>query len=161
MVLFTKGEGFQMETKPGLRKFLSALVIIGSSVVLYIAAFAMAAIVMNITASIVGHGGETAIIGRFIFLGLVLILSWFVFRSTLLSESMKAAYVAMPLIVVLMFIGIYLIQFSKGLVAGAGAVVVGLILLYLYKTKQSWMFYFSTLFTAAVALAVMISGVEI
>lgn len=79
------------------------------------------------------------------------LISWFVFRSKL-AAFWKAAYMSVPLAVTLVFIGIrwYLwpvITYSLG-----GLVSLGL-LYYLWRTKKSWL-YFYTVILVSLALAV-------
>ena len=67
----------------------------------------------------------------------------------------------MPLMVILVAIGISLYQQSKWMIAGAGAVIICALLSYLYKKKLSWLYYFSTLYVAVLALYILLSGMEI
>ncbi|MCK9222719.1 MAG: hypothetical protein M0Q40_08890 [Limnochordia bacterium] len=55
------------------------------------------------------------------------------------------------------------IQFYRWpvLVWAIGASIVGAVLLYLYKTKRSWMYYFAVIYVVAVEVLLTLSGTEI
>lgn len=89
----------------------------------------------------------------------VILLSLIVFR-TKLNDLFKATYSTMPLIVVLTEIGIQLNNIPL-LIWIIGAAIIGAVLLYLYKTKRPWMYYFAVLYVAAVEIFVMTTGMQI
>ena len=96
---------------------------------------------------------------HYIYLILVLLLSWFVFR-TRINDTAKAAFSTLPLAVILAETGVQFYRLPV-LVYISGAVIIGAILFYLYKKKLSWMYYFAVLYVTAVMLFVMLSGMEI
>jgi len=63
--------------------------------------------------------------------------------------------------VVLVIAGIRFNQQSKWMIAGIGAVIVGIVLLFLLKKKLSWLYYFSTFYVTLLTFYVMFSGMEI
>jgi len=151
-----------MKLKPYQKNILSALVIIIGGFILFNIAFLLAALVINATMRVLGMAQHEApsMVGRVLFLILIILSSWFVFRSKL-KDLIKATFLTMPLMVVLVMAGISLYQQAKWMVAGTGAVIIFAVLYYLYKKKLSWLYYFSTLYVAVVALCVMLFNVEI
>lgn len=63
-------------------------------------------------------------VGRVIYLTLILLISWLVFRSNL-HDLVKATFLTMPLMVILVMMGMVLYLHSKWLIVGIGAVVIG------------------------------------
>lgn len=91
---------------------------------------------------------------------LILLISWAVFRSRL-NDTIKAAFFTMPLMVLLVIIGIILNQQSMWITAGIGSVIILAVILYLHKNKFPWLYYFSAFYVAAIALYVLLSGMDI
>ena len=151
-----------MKLKPYQKNVLSALVIIIGGFALFNIAFLLAALVINATMRVLGMAQHEApsMVGRVLFLILIILSSWFVFRSKL-KDLIKATFLTMPLMVVLVMAGISLYQQARWMVAGIGAVFIFSVLYYLYKKKLSWLYYFSTFYVAIVALCVMLFNVEI
>lgn len=125
-------------------------------------AFLLAALVINATISVLGiaQNGAPHIVGRVLYLFLIFLISWFVFRSRL-NDIIKATFLTMPLMVILVMVGISLYQQSKWMIVGIGAVIICAVLSYLYKKKLSWLYYFSTFYVAVLALCVMLFNVQI
>ena len=150
------------------KNILSMLVIVGGGYGLFMVAFMSAALVMNIYNMIFKLFSDRPGVndsamhpsGSYVYLILILLFSWFVFRSRL-KDLAKATFLTMPMMVVLMVVGLSLYPQSNWIITGIGAMIVGVILFYLYKTKRSWMYYFATIYVVAVALFVMLSGMEI
>ena len=151
-----------MKLKPYQKNILTALVIIIGGFALFNIAFLLAALVINATMRVLGMAQHEApsMVGRVLFLILIILSSWFVFRSKL-KDLIKATFLTMPLMVVLVMAGISLYQQARWMVGGIGAVIIFAVLYYLYKKKLSWLYYFSTLYVAIVALCVMLFNVEI
>jgi hypothetical protein len=78
-----------------------------------------------------------------------------------MDNTLKATFLTMPLMVILMLMGIIFKQQSKLTVAGIGTVIICAILAYLYKIKLSWLYYYSVMFVATLALYILLSGMEI
>ena len=98
--------------------------------------------------------------GGYLFVLIVLVISWVIFKSKLPTLA-KAIYLTMPLMVLLIFQGIQLFEQPQWIPITIGVIMVGLVLLYLYKKKLSWLYYFATLYTGAMALYVILAGIEI
>ena len=85
--------------------------------------------------------------------------TWFVLTRPL-NDLVKATYFTMPLIVILTEVGVQFYRWPV-LVWTIGTIIVGAVLLYLYKTKRSWLYYFATFYVACVELFVMLFGIDI
>ncbi len=94
-----------------------------------------------------------------LFIGLLIVLSWFVFRSSL-PDLFKATYLTMPLVVVLVGIGM-LTYPNPWLSYGLSTGIVVLLLICLRLTKRPWIYYYATLFTAITLGIFTLSGGEI
>lgn len=151
-----------MQPKIWQKNVLSLIVIVGVGFILFNVAFILAALVLNGTSRILGADPQAAppLVGAAIYLVLVLLLSWFVFRSKL-NDLVKATFLTMPLMVILMMVGVRIYEQSKWVIAGIGAAIVGAVIFYLYNKKLPWQYYFATFYVALLALFVMLSGMEI
>ncbi len=86
-------------------------------------------------------------------------VSWSVLKSKL-GTLAKATYLTVPAAVVLATAGIFLYRWPAIAYSVGGLLTVGT-LIYFYKTKQSWQYYYAVILVAT-ALAIMgILGVEI
>ncbi|MEQ8197686.1 MAG: hypothetical protein ABRQ27_06750 [Clostridiaceae bacterium] len=157
-----------MKLKLWQKNILSMIVIVVAGYILFITAFILAALVSRVYGMIVspfaGNAGGNAYLIHFswhyVYLIFNLLLAWLVLRSRF-NDLVKAAFLTMPLMVVLMEVGIQFYQQPQPLVLGIGAVIIGVILFYLYKKKLPWMYYFSTVYVTVMALIVLLSGMEI
>jgi len=151
-----------MERKLYQKNILSVLVIIVGGFILFNLAFLLAAFVINTTIRVLGMAQNEAppIVGRVLYLLLIFLISWLVFRSRL-NDIIKATFLTMPLMVILVMVGISLYQQSKWMIAGMGAVIICAVLSYFYKKKLSWLYYFSTFYVVVLALCVMLFNVQI
>ncbi len=151
-----------MELKLYQKNILSVLVIIVGGFILFNLAFLLAAFVINTTIRVLGMAQNEAppIVGRVLYLLLIFLISWLVFRSRL-NDIIKATFLTMPLMVILIMVGISLYQQSKWMIAGMGAVIICAVLSYFYKKKLSWLYYFSTFYVVVLALCVMLFNVQI
>lgn len=151
-----------MKLKPYHKNILSALAVIVGGFILFNIAFILAAFVINVSIRVLGLPQNAAphIIGRVIYLLLICIISWFVLRSRL-NDVIKATFLTMPLMVILVMTGLILYHQSKWMIAGVGAIIICSALYYIYKKKLSWLYYFSVLYVAVVALCIIIFNVEI
>jgi hypothetical protein len=149
-----------MKEKTWFKPVLSMLCIVAGGFILFNVAFMLAALTMGALARIDGTQGIPPAYGRIIFVILIFILSWFIFRSKL-NDLFKATYLTMPLMIALVMIGIFSFQLSQWVVYILGGVVVAAVLYFIYLKKLSWLYYFATGYVVAVALFVMIAGIEI
>jgi len=138
---------------------LSVIVIAVVGFILFNVAFLLAAIVINGIGMLTG-GRQPTFVGFGVYFLLLLLLSWLVFRSKL-SHLVKATYLTMPLMAVLIMEGVILYQQPQWMPLTFGAVICGAILFYIYRKKLPWFYYFSVLYVAALALYVVIAGIEI
>jgi len=92
-----------------------------------------------------------------LFVAVILLISWFVFRSKL-GVLYKAIYMTVPVAVVLATVGIFLYQwpilgYSVGSLLCIGA------LYYLYRTKQPWLYYYAVVLVGlAMAIFSLVGG---
>lgn len=151
-----------MKLKLYQKNILSVLVIVIGGFVLFNLAFLLAALVINTVMSALrmGQNGAPPAVGRVVYLIIIFLISWLVFRSPL-NDIIKATFFTMPLMVTFIMSGISLYQQPKWLIAGMGAVIICAVLSYLYKKKLSWLYYFSTFYVAVLAFCVMLFNVQI
>jgi hypothetical protein len=81
----------------------------------------------------------------------ICLISWPIFKSRL-GTLYKAIYSTVPLAVMFVTIGIFFNQWSVLVYSLGGLFGIGA-LYYLYKTKQSWIYYYAVIFTS-LALAI-------
>ncbi len=98
-------------------------------------------------------------IKHLIFVVIMALISWGVFKSRL-SAIYKAIYTTVPVAVALVTTGIFLYRWPI-LAYSVSAVIVGAIILYLYRTKKTWLYYYAVILMASVLLIMSILGVEI
>lgn len=151
-----------MKLKHYQKNILFMLVIVGVGYILFNIAFILAAFVLKASMSVLGMSQNAAppFAGKVLYLLLILLISWFVFRSKL-SDLAKATFLTMPLMVVLVMVGIFLNPLSRWLIVGSGAVIVCTLLFYLYMKKLSWLYYFATIYVAVLGVCIMIFNVQI
>lgn len=151
-----------MKLKPWLKNILSCLVISAGGFVLFNAAFLLAAFVINITMRVMGISENQAppVVSKAILFFLILLVSWIILKSRLHS-LIKATFFTLPLMVTLVFAGIQFYNQPPWVIIGIGAVIVGTVLFYLYKKRLSWLYYFSTVYVAVLALIVALFRVQI
>ncbi len=152
-----------MKLKPWQKNVLSALVIMGVGFLLFNAAFLLAAGVYYVMAMLAGASEMGPYIyGSFhrVFLVLILLLSLLILRLKL-PDLFKATFLTMPLMVVLVELGIQLYGKPQWMTLLIGAVIVGVVLFFLYVKKLPWLYYFATLYVTVLALYVALAGIEI
>ena len=150
-----------MYLKPWMKSILSVVVIAAGGFILFNVAFLLAAIVINGIQRISGTMGQAP---RFIeygtYLLILLLLSWLVFRSKL-SHLLKATFLTMPLMAILIMTGVILYGQPQWMSFAVGAVIIGAITFYIYRKKLPWIYYFATFYVAALALYIVLAGIEI
>lgn len=151
-----------MKLKRYQKNILSILVIVAGGSVLFNLAFLLTALVTNALISLSGMRQSVAvhIIGIGLSVLLILLISRAVFRSRL-NDTVKATFLTMPLMVILVIIGIILNRQSKWIIAVIGAAIIFAVVLYLHKKKFPWLYYFSVFYVAAIALYILLSGMDI
>lgn len=93
------------------------------------------------------------------FVVIIGLISWFVFRSKL-GVFYKAIYMTVPLAVIFATLGMFLypwplIAYSLGGLFGIG------VLYYFYRTKQPWLYYYTVILVGLVMLFMGLTGAEI
>lgn len=108
-----------MKLIPWLKNILSAFVIMAGGLVLFTLAFLMTAFVTNAFIGVFGmeRVGNPYGTGRWLTLLVILLLSWLVFRSKM-NDTVKATFLTMPLMVVLVLTGIRFYQQPAWIMVG-------------------------------------------
>ena len=152
-----------MKLKMWQQNVLSALIIAVGGFVLWNIAFILAALVMRVYMMVIGsfEASGSAMLWKYLLLIVVLLISFFILRAKKLKTLIKATYLTMPLMVLLILIGIQFWQQPKWVPITLGGAIVIIILFYLYKKKLTWQYYFATIFTASTALFVVLADIQI
>lgn len=151
-----------MKRKPYQKNILSVLFIAAGGFILFNLAFVMTAFITNAVINFWGvrQSGTVPMIGRGISVLLIVLISWVAFRSHL-NDTIKATFLTMPLMVILVIVGVILNQQSKWMIAGIGTVIILAVIFYFHRKKLSWPYYFSAFYVAMLALYALISGLDI
>jgi hypothetical protein len=96
---------------------------------------------------------------HFIFVLIIGLISWFIFRSKL-GILYKAIFMVVPVAVILVTIGMFLYRFPL-VPYLVGAVLSFTTLYYFFRTKQSWLYYYSVILIAIVLTIFTLTGGEI
>lgn len=94
-----------------------------------------------------------------IFIMIIGLITWAIFR-TKWPTLIKAIYLTVPLAVVLATCGMFLYRWPPLALVVGGLFSVG-VLVYFYRTKQSWLYFYTLILISLVMLMVTILGVEI
>ena len=94
-----------------------------------------------------------------VFVVIIGLISWFVFRSKL-GMFYKAIYMTVPLAVVFVTLGMFLYHWPIAAYSLGGLFGIG-VLYYFYRTKQPWLYYYTVILIGLVMLLVGLLGVEI
>ncbi len=94
-----------------------------------------------------------------LFLVIIGLISWPIFRSKL-GTLYKAIYMTVPLAVILVTIGIFLYRWPVVPYLVGGLFTIG-VLLYLYRTKQPWLYHYTVLLVALSLMIFTLLGGEI
>lgn len=92
-------------------------------------------------------------------MAVLLILSYLALINKNISDEFKAAFAIVPTAVLLVYTGIFLYSWPIAVYIVSGLIVAG-ILLYLYKTKRPWMYYYGVGLVTAALLYMQISGID-
>jgi hypothetical protein len=93
------------------------------------------------------------------FVGIIGLISWFVFRSKL-GVLYKAIYMTVPLAVVFVTLGIFLYRWPPAAYS-LGGLFGACVLYYFNRTKQPWLYYYTVILIGLAMLLVGLLGVEI
>lgn len=91
---------------------------------------------------------------------LVLVISYFILKSSKLPDLLKATYFCVPAMVTLLITYISLYNWPVAAYV-ADVVVAGLLLFYLIRTKRSWIFYYALSYVLVLVIAIRILGIDI
>ncbi|NIP30996.1 MAG: hypothetical protein GTN59_10680 [Candidatus Dadabacteria bacterium] len=94
-----------------------------------------------------------------IFVVIIAIISWFVFRSKL-GVIYKAIYLTVPVAIFLLAIGMNLYPYPV-IVYGLGILSVAGLLYYFYRTKKPWLYYYAVIIVALALFTMNLIGAEI
>lgn len=93
------------------------------------------------------------------FMVVIGLISWLIFRSKL-GVLYKAIYMTVPLAVIFATIGMFLGKWPMIAYPLGGLFSLG-VLYYFYRTKRSWLYYYTVILISLVMLLVSLLGVEI
>lgn len=141
---------------------LPAIIIIIGGFILFNFAFILTALVIRAIMLVMRtpENMPPPFFGRFVALFLILLISWLVFRSRI-NHTIKATVLTMPLMTILVLSGLFLYSMPQWTVYLAGAAIILAVLFFLYKKKLPWVYYFATLFVAALGIFIMATGMDI
>jgi len=94
-----------------------------------------------------------------LFVGVIGVISWFVFRSKL-GVLYKAIFMTVPLAVVFATLGIFLYRWPIAAYSLGGLFAIG-VLYYFYRTKQPWLYSYTVILVGVVLAIFTLSGGEI
>ncbi|NTV89230.1 MAG: hypothetical protein HGA22_02530 [Clostridiales bacterium] len=148
------------------KNLLSMIIITVSGIILFYAAFLLAflfsyiygKLIMPITSQ-VDPAMTIHVSWHFFYFIFIIILSWLIL-SKKISDLVKAAYLSLPLMVVLVETGKLLYHWPF-LVWSAGAVIIAGVIAFIYYNKFSWQYYFATLLAASSGALIMLAGIVI
>ncbi|MFA5745508.1 MAG: hypothetical protein WCX82_01570 [archaeon] len=154
---------------PIIEKILSGIGIIVIGYVLLILTFLLAAVFQGLLSRLFGlfiqlneNSPYTIIPGimRQLFLIFIFFISWLILHKSKLPDFWKATYLVVPLATIFVTIGIFFYQ-TPAIVYLLGLIFGVAVFYYLYKTKKSWLYYFSFFFICIVMLLVQFLKIEI
>ena len=97
---------------------------------------------------------------HFVFAIIIIVISWFIFKSKKIKDLYKAIFAVVPTAVILVTEGIFFYQWPVATYA-LGALIYGIIIFYLYKKKKPWFYYYSVSWVSLVLLLMGIFGIDI
>lgn len=151
-----------MKLKEWQKNILSAAIVIVVGFALFLMAFLLLALITRVALVLFTGEGESKAHGlsRAALLVLTVLHLPFVFRSKL-PDSLKAAYLTLPLMVALVMLGIALYGRPLWMVLVSGCAVIAAALAYLVARKKPWLYYSAVGYVAALALYVRLTGMQI
>ena len=151
-----------MKRKPWQKNFLSAAVVVAGGSALFLLSFLLLALATNVSRSLFSREGSPDLYAlvRLAGFALTVLLLPLVFRSKL-PDPLKAAYLTLPLMAAMVMLGIALHASPSWMAPAAGAAVLAAVLALLAARKKPWPYFLAVLFTAALALCIVLSGAQI
>lgn len=152
-----------MKLKTWQKSILSAIVIVAGGFLLWNVAFLLAAVVMQLYRMVIMAvaGSDNPMFWKYVYVIFILLISAAILIPKRINKLVKATYLTMPLMVVLIVIGIQFYQYAKWVPIIFGTVIIGVVVSYLFKRKLSWQYYFATAYTGLMALYIVLSGIDI
>lgn len=142
-----------------IKKLIEAILIILIGFVLFNVAFMGVAAIIGLIGWITQNPTQPNELGYLIFLVLLLILTFLVFRSKL-SVLIKAAFLSMPVMSIMVMIGV-VFNDQLILVFGLVGLLIGALLGYLRVRKAPWQYTFSVLYCLALGIIIVLFNVQI
>ena len=146
---------------------LPAIVIMAGGFVLFNFAFVVFALIVNLSISMLGMDPQSAppILSRLFGFFTLIVITWLGFKINFKSETVKhtlrATWITMPLMAVLVAIGVALNQQPQWMILLTGALAVAPSLFYVWRLKLPWMYHFAIIYVTILALYIMFSGLDI
>lgn len=94
-----------------------------------------------------------------IFISIIVLISWLVSKSNL-KEIYKIIYLTVPVAVTFVTIGMFLYRWPI-LSYGISALILGVIMVYFYITKKTWLYYYTVIIVVLVLLMMGLLGGDI
>ncbi len=150
-----------MKFKPWQKNLFSAFIIIAGGFLLFNLAFLIFAFITNTAMSALGIPENTSppSVLRAFAVTVILMIAVLVFRSKL-NDTVKATFLTMPLMTILVLVGMTLYPKTLLVVLLSAAIIGGLIF-YLYQKKLPWVYFFATIYVAALGLYILLADVQI
>lgn len=151
-----------MKANPIKKYALPAGIIVVGGFILFNLAFILTALVVNLLLAVEGNPESSIlhIVGRLLALLLILVIIGLILR-TRINHTVKATFMTMPLMTILVLLGITFYGQPLWVLYGVGAAIILAVLFFLYKRKLPWVYYFATLFVAALGIFIMATGMDI
>jgi len=154
---------FNKIKNPVIKNIVYAVIIVLGGFLLFNVAFMLAAVVINginLMLRLSIDSQPPTIFSLVLFVLLLIVASYFVFRSKL-DHLIKATFLTMPLMSLLISIGVLLYEQPRYVPISIGAVVIAALAGYFYKKKMPWIYYFAEIYVAALALYIVLTGIDI
>lgn len=157
-----------MFKNPIVKNILSALAVAGGGFVLLNLAFLFDFLFQSLLDVIIGLFTTADInmawawyppVKHSLFVIIIGLISWFVFRSKL-AVLYKAIFMTVPLAVIFVTFGIFFYRWPA-VVYSLGSLFAAAVLYYFYRNKQPWLYYYTVILIGIVMLLAGILGVEI
>lgn len=156
-----------MQFKKIVASLISIITIIAGGYLLFNVAFLVFALVVNTTMLISGQSENdiprilVQLLG-YIAIGLPTFLGLkFVSNNSQFIHTLRATFLTLPLMALLVTIGIALYQQSDGIILAVGGMIILPILVYLYFKKLPWMYWLAVIYVAILGIIVVIKDIQI
>jgi len=154
---------FNRIKNPVIRNIVYAAIIMLGGFLLFNVAFLLAALVttgISLLLRLSIDSQPPTIFSLVLFVLLLIAASYFVLKSKL-NHLIKATFLTMPLMSLLISIGVLLYEQPRYVPISIGAVVIAIIAGFFYRKKMPWMYYFAEVYVAALALYIVLAGIDI